>query len=78
MDRPLPSFISGVHGNERDAQGSFAWTSGEVIASFQGLDRQAAGSSMIRFRGARPEVRPQPTLEVLVDGRPVQSRAGGQ
>jgi hypothetical protein len=36
MDRPLPSFISGMHGSERDGQGSFAWTSGHVIAEIPG------------------------------------------
>lgn len=71
MDRPLPSFITGIHGNEFNAQGSFAWTSGRVTAEFLGLDRQVPWSCTIRFRGARDARTPQPTLEVVVDGRVV-------
>ncbi len=69
MDRPLPSFISGVYANERDALGTFAWTSGQVTAAIPGLDRQVEWSCTVRFRGARAEGQPQPTLQVVVDGR---------
>ena len=71
MDRPLPAFITGMHGNERDPQGTFAWTSGQVSVSIPGLDRQVPWSCTIRFRGARTAGTPQPTLTVVVDGRPV-------
>jgi hypothetical protein len=76
MDRPLPPFISGMYGNERDAQGSFAWTSGEVTAAIAGLDRQVAWSCTIRFRGARPDGEPAPILTVEVDGRQVSQVPG--
>lgn len=68
MDRPLPSFINGIHGHERDHLGTFAWTSGQVDVAIPGIDRQIAWSCMIRFRGARAEGMPQPTLVVAVDG----------
>ncbi len=71
MDRPLPGFITGMHGNERDPQGTFAWTSGQVTAAIAGLDRQVPWSCIIRFRGARAAGTRQPTLTVVVDGRPV-------
>ena len=68
MDRPLPSFISGMHGSERDGQGSFAWTSGHVIAEIPGLDRQVAWSCTLRFRGSRPDNPLGPEVAVDVDG----------
>lgn len=68
MDRPLPAFITGMHGNESDGQTSFAWTSGAVTAAIPGLDRQQPWSCTIRFRGARAETMPQPILTVTVDG----------
>lgn len=70
MDRPLPSFISGMSTNERDALGTFNWTSGRVIMDVPGLDRQVSWSCTIRFRGARPPGEPHPTLTVNVDGQP--------
>lgn len=71
MDRPLPSFIQGMYGAERDAQGTFTWTSGHVIADIPGLDRQVGWSCTIRFRGARPPGDPMPVLDVMVDGASV-------
>jgi hypothetical protein len=47
MDRPLPSFISGMSTNERDALGTFNWTSGHVIMDVPGLDRQVSWSCTI-------------------------------
>jgi hypothetical protein len=73
MDRPLPSFISGMHGSERHHLGSFAWTSDRVEAAIPGLDRQIPWSCTIRFRGARAEGVRQPTLRVDVDGNPAAS-----
>jgi hypothetical protein len=70
MDRPLPSFISGMHGNERDGQGTFAWSSGHVIADIPGLDRQVSWSCTLRFRGSRPDNQPPPAVAVDVDGQP--------
>src|SRR4029453_2241674 len=69
--RPLPSFISGMHGQERDAQGTFSWTSGHVIVDIPGLDRQVTWSCTLRFRGSRPGKLPPPTVSVDVDGRSV-------
>jgi hypothetical protein len=70
MDRPLPSFIVGMYGNEHDAQSSYAWTSGHVVADIPGLDRQVSWSCTLRFRKARPENQPGPTVSVDVDGQP--------
>src|SRR5262245_13974649 len=69
MDRPLPSFIAGMHGSEHDAQGSFAWTSGHVIVDIPGLDRQVTWSCTLRFRGTRPDNQPRPKVTVAVDGQ---------
>jgi len=71
MDRALPSFIAGMHGPERDAQGSFSWTSGQVLAEIPGLDRQVAWSCTLRFRGTRPGSDTGPLVSVAVDGRSV-------
>jgi len=71
MDRPLPSFIQGMYGAERDAQGTFTWTSGHVIADIPGLDRQVGWSCTIRFRGSRAAGEPVPVLDVQVDGTSV-------
>lgn len=71
MDRPLPSFIVGMHGNEHDAQGSFAWTSGHVVADIPGLDRQVSWSCTLRFRGSRPGNQPGPTVAIDVDGQEI-------
>ncbi|HEX5071275.1 MAG TPA: hypothetical protein VFV78_13750 [Vicinamibacterales bacterium] len=70
MDRPLPSFIQGIYGQEADAQGTYSWTSAHVSAEFPGLDRQVGWACTIRFRGPRPAGEPTPTLDVRVDGRP--------
>jgi hypothetical protein len=75
MDRPLPPFIQGIFGNEHDAQGTFAWTSGHVSVEFPGLDRQVGWACTIRFRGPRPPGEPAPTLAVRVDGQPVTPMA---
>jgi hypothetical protein len=73
MDRPLPSFISGMHGNEQHHLGSFAWTSDRVEAAIPGLDRQVAWSCTVRIRGARADGVPQPTFRADVDGSPAAS-----
>jgi hypothetical protein len=68
MDKPLPPFISGIHGGERDALGTFAWTSARVEVTLPGLDRRAAWACTVRFRGARAEGMPLPSVEVVIDG----------
>jgi hypothetical protein len=50
MDRPMPSFIVGMHGSERDAQNSFAWTSGHVVA---GIRSRSAGGVVVHVEVPR-------------------------
>ena len=70
MDRPLPSIIAGMHDNERDPQGTFAWTSGHVVADIPGLDRQVSWSCTLRFRGSPHNGQAIPVVAVEVDGQP--------
>ena len=72
MDRPLPSFIIGIYSSERDPQGSFAWTSGHVLAEIPGLDRQVGWACTLRFRGSRPDSATGPVVAVSVDGGEVR------
>jgi hypothetical protein len=71
MDRPLPSFMTGMHGLERDAFGSFSWSSGRVEARIPGIDRLVEWSCTIRLRGPRPESQPPAVVRIDVDGVPV-------
>lgn len=76
MDRPLPSFVQGMSGNEWDGRVSFAWSSGRVTATIPGLDRQVEWSCTLRFRGPRPDGLAKPSVQVIVDGRastPIQA-----
>jgi hypothetical protein len=63
----VPPVLSGLHDSERDALGSFAWTSGRVVASLTGLDRRAPWTCTLRFRGARADGVEQPTVDAAVD-----------
>ena len=67
MDTPLPSFVQGIYANERDDQGTFAWTSGQASVRLAALDRSADWTCALRFRGARPAGEPAPVVEIRVD-----------
>ena len=73
MDRPLPSFIVGMSTPERDAQGSFAWTSGRVVADIPGLDRQVTWTCTLRFRGSLPGGKGGPTVSIEIDDVPTKA-----
>ena len=75
LDRPLPPFVQGFHGLERDDQLSYAWTTGRVSARLDGLDRRVAWLCTMRLAAPRPESAPAPTVEALVDGARVASIA---
>ena len=68
MDRPLPSFVSGMFRSEFDGPTTFAWTSDRADLSIPGIDRQVAWSCTVRFRGPRPEGLATPRLAADVDG----------
>jgi hypothetical protein len=69
MDRPLPSFVHGMHGAERDGALTFAWTSDRVEVDLEGLNRGGAWFCAMRFRGnARGPGLPAPTVDVTIDG----------
>lgn len=67
MDAPLPAYVTGIHGSERDGETSFAWTRDRVSVDLRRLDRRSPWSCSLRFRGPRPEGSPAPTVDVLVD-----------
>ena len=68
MDRPLPSFVQGIHGSERDGALTFAWTSDRVEIDLDGLNRGGAWFCTMRYRGsARGPGLPAPTVDVTID-----------
>ena len=68
MDRPLPSFVRGMHGAERDDAHTFAWTSDRVEIDLDGLNRNAAWFCTVRYRGsARGPNLPAPAIDVTID-----------
>jgi hypothetical protein len=69
MDKPLPSFMTGMQGLERDALGTFSWTGSRVEANLPGIDRQVEWSCTVRLRGPRPEGVEHPTVRATVDGQ---------
>jgi hypothetical protein len=73
MDAAPPAFVTGVYASERDASGTFAWTSDRVLVDLRDLDRHAPWSCTLRFRGPRPEGLPPPEVEVFVDATKVAS-----
>jgi hypothetical protein len=69
MGSPLPSFVQGIHGPERDGALTFAWTSDRVEIDLDGLNRRGAWFCAMRYRGdARGPGLPAPTVDVTVDG----------
>ena len=69
MDRPLPSFVQGIHGAERDGALTFSWTSDRVEIDLDGLNRGGAWFCTMRYRGgARGPGLPAPTVDVTIDG----------
>lgn len=76
MDRPLPSFVQGIHGAERDGPLTFAWTAERVEIHLDGLNRAGAWFCTMRYRGdARGPGLPPPAVDVTVDDARV---AGGE
>ena len=73
MDSRMPGFVSGIYAGEHDANGSFAWTSGQVVIDIDHIDRRSPWSCSLRFRGPRPPGEPLPTVEVSVDSARVSS-----
>jgi hypothetical protein len=68
MDRPLPGFVRGIHGSERDGALTFAWTSDRVDINLDGLNRNGAWFCALRYRGsARGPDLPAPTVDVAID-----------
>ena len=68
MDRPLPSFVTGIHGMERDEAHTFAWTTDRVEIDLEGLNRSGAWFCAVRYRSGRGLEYPQPTVDVAIDG----------
>ena len=75
MDKPVPSFVQGLYANERDDQGTFAWTSGQVRVGIPTLDRSGNWTCTLRFRGARPVGEAPPIVDVRVDDARVAALA---
>ena len=73
MDAAPPAFVAGVYGSERDASGTFVWTSDRVVVDLRELDRRSPWSCTLRFRGPRPEGLPPPLVDVFVDTAKVAS-----
>jgi hypothetical protein len=68
MDRPLPSFVRGIHGPERDGTLTFAWTSDRVEIDLAGLNRGGVWFCTVRYRGdARGPGLPAPAVDVTID-----------
>ena len=71
----LAPIATGLYPVERIRKYVSVWTSRRVDVALAGLDRRAAWSCVVRFRGARPDpAMPQPDLQVAVDGVTVAAR----
>lgn len=70
MDRPLPSFMTGMHGLERDPLGTFSWSTARVEAAIPGIDRMVEWACTIRLRGPRPASEPPAVVRFEIDGVP--------
>jgi len=69
LDRDPPPNVTGFYGVERSGEDTLAWTEERVDVALAGLDRRAAWSCAVRFRGARPDpATEQPYVQVVVDG----------
>lgn len=69
MDRDLPRVLgSGLYPAERSRDQSFAWTAARATLKLPGLDRAAAWTCVVRFRGARQDASTLPEITVDVDG----------
>ncbi len=64
----LPAVGRGFYPAEREGDVAFAWTSSRADLSLKGFDRTAEWTCALRFRGARPDVRLQPLVQVAADG----------
>lgn len=68
MDRPPPSVVSGLYGEERADRETFAWTRGAVTLTLDGIDRSIPWICGIRLKGGRADVTTLPEVTVTVDG----------
>jgi hypothetical protein len=70
----LPAISAGFYPLERSGSGYLVWMSRRGDITLAGLDRRAAWSCLVRFRGARPGNLPQPDVSIAVDGVTMATR----
>ena len=68
MDRPVPPFVTGLYGMERDGHHTFAWSSDRIAIALDGLNRSATWFCGLTFRSGRGAEFPQPSIDIVVDG----------
>ncbi len=68
MDRPAPAAVTGFYGEERVERDTYAWTSGTVTMTLDGLDRRLPWACAVRLRGGRADVTTLPEVVLAVDG----------
>jgi hypothetical protein len=68
MQHELPAMAAGFYPPEHIGETAFAWTSSRADLSLPGFDRTSEWTCALSYRGARSADRPQPFVQIAVDG----------